>query len=1156
MWSVYDTLVLLTGIIVAAIAILPVAGIPAGTRLKSAAIGGGLILLALFLGSLRSFTYPSIVMGGPVIALLVLGAVVADGLKRSNPSQAGLPSDQTGTGILEASPSPTIPPALDVGEGSDPQTLTAVALAPSPSLLGEVREPDEQQNPIDTGAERSSAWLEVNDPGTTAERLSEIAAKHPEFGAQMLAHPNVYPGLREWIQQLPGDDVAVQCPACGNLSTSGDTCSLCGHPLSPDAAVGRAPSLVSPPSSAEPLQAGVKRAGSRIPFVVGIVALCLALVGTAAFAAVKLFPAGASNAGGSNVSVAAELQVTGTPPRTSPWSHGYSEAWRVNPAKIVARTDPDGGGNEGYAYAGRSEGRVAFTVNTATASGTVLAVDDSMGKRSWSTYSGEQCGGLVGGSILRCQGGRMGYYPTELVNMATGKSTETPSSQELGAKIPDGQEDVYGWSTFVIDGGLFASWLDEPSTGSGLNKLRVARLADDGSAFVWTSDRPLVTFAGADFASSSGGRFNHGIVTGRWGALNATDGTVILDGTASDQPASVQWVAQDVLQGGDQVSAPKQFTAPDGTKVSIIGVGGISVTTTALPKHPIRQTADGVAAFDPASGADSLSGPTLWSTKLGPTGSDDSILDDGTNGDYLLAYRDGMIAVARQPRDSRAGVVSMLAEDTGALLWQANVIAPAGGEERAVIVPTFTAEGELLVEATHTDSISPVEGGTSELTMFTNDNGDILWSRAGAVAGAELNALTSTPFAPEVERLNGIVVDNLDGAMTADTFSAEGTFSMLRAMAPAVTVPADAPSCPSGMTAISWTQYADGAILLCHSDAGYAVVVPAHSDWRATNLDFAGGGYQVAFDNGTRVRVALGGQVVYTDADGSATAAPAVRSWNDVTGEVKVSVPPGLPSCPAGSWPISLSTYDGGWLLVCGTSADSPTSMRLSDGSDVSDLGSVVYRNGGYCSTADGRTVCAYRSPAVVSVTEASGEVTQHGAEWNYFDGHGQGGVGKGNGSYGVESPDDNAKDQVRYLTQILEKSMAGRTSLQSAVDKVRDCSDLEGALTSFNDVLANRQELLDALESTPVDAVPNGSELVASLRNALQLSHDSDQVWLQWAQSEQANGCAEGVNSALYQQVRTMNENVATAKDAFLAIWNSQIAAAYGAPQFKTSQI
>lgn len=955
-----------------------------------------------------------------------------------------------------------------------------------------------------------------------------------------------------------------QCPACGHEFEPRTTCPRCGY-QEPADRPHNPTQHPSEPAAPLPIKqagwftapAGNSSTSPRVPLIIGAVALALVLIAGGAYAVLRVVAPGVVvQSIGSGTT---QLKVTGAAPNTRPWSGGYTEAWRANPARIVAQTGPAGEGNEGYAYAGRAENLAAFTVDTATASGTVLAVDLTTGKRVWMVQSGEQCSGMVQGLTLRCQGGRMGYYPTELVDMATGKSTETPSSQELGAKIPDGQEDAYRWSTFVVDGTLLAGWLDGAATESAPT-LRVAKLADDGSAFEWTSERPLTGLGAVTDTDTipAAGRINHGILTARWGALNAANGKVVLDGTGSDQPAAVQWVAQDVLQGGDQTSSPRSITAPDGASVNVIGVGGISVTTSALPKHPIRQTADGVAAFDPATGADSLTGPTLWSTKLGTSGSDDSVLDDGTNGDYLLAYHSGLIAVARQPGGSRAGVVSMLAEDTGALLWQATVIAPAGGESRAVIVPTFTAEGQLLVEATHLNSVSAFDPGSSELTMFASDSGDVLWARSGAVAGGGLHTLTSAPFAPEVETLDGIVVDNLDGAYSTDTTSSEGTFSMLRprAASAADTPPADAPACPAGMSAISWTRYADGAILLCRADQRYAVVFPSHPDWQAAQLNWSGGGYEVVFSNGTAVRVSLGGTVVYTSANGAVTAQQATTSWNNVTGQAKFAVPSDLRSCPAGSWPISLSTYKGGWLLVCGTAADAPSSMFLDTGAGIVEVGSVVYRNGGYCGSADAGTVCGYRSPAMVSVTDARGEVTQHSVASNYFDGHGQGGAGEGNGSYGVETPKDNAKDQVRYLTQILQKSTAGRTSLQGAVDRVRRCNDVSGAISSFNDVLANRQELMDALDSTPVDAVPNGSALVASLRNALSLSHDSDQVWLQWAQAEQTNGCADGENSDLYRQVQTMNEGVATAKEDFLTLWNNQIVPSYHAPKFKTSQI
>lgn len=42
---------------------------------------------------------------------------------------------------------------------------------------------------------------EVTDPTTSAERLQQLALERPELGAQITAHPNCYPELRQWIAQ-------------------------------------------------------------------------------------------------------------------------------------------------------------------------------------------------------------------------------------------------------------------------------------------------------------------------------------------------------------------------------------------------------------------------------------------------------------------------------------------------------------------------------------------------------------------------------------------------------------------------------------------------------------------------------------------------------------------------------------------------------------------------------------------------------------------------------------------------------------------------------------------------------------------------------------------------------------------------------------------
>ena len=49
--------------------------------------------------------------------------------------------------------------------------------------------------------ELTVARAELDDPATPAARLSEIAAQHPTLAAEIARHPNIYPELRDWLQQ-------------------------------------------------------------------------------------------------------------------------------------------------------------------------------------------------------------------------------------------------------------------------------------------------------------------------------------------------------------------------------------------------------------------------------------------------------------------------------------------------------------------------------------------------------------------------------------------------------------------------------------------------------------------------------------------------------------------------------------------------------------------------------------------------------------------------------------------------------------------------------------------------------------------------------------------------------------------------------------------
>lgn len=180
MWSIYDTLILLTGLLTAAIAVLPVDGIPSRTRVTSGVIGGGLVVLALILGSLSSFTYPRVVFVSPLLPVAVAGSLIAQARRRALPGGHGLQHDEeavslSGRGVLEE---------------------TAVAEAEMAAVAPDAAE----ALPNDTPDERLADWRAVHEEATSAERLAQIAAVHPEFGEAILAHANAYPELREWIR--------------------------------------------------------------------------------------------------------------------------------------------------------------------------------------------------------------------------------------------------------------------------------------------------------------------------------------------------------------------------------------------------------------------------------------------------------------------------------------------------------------------------------------------------------------------------------------------------------------------------------------------------------------------------------------------------------------------------------------------------------------------------------------------------------------------------------------------------------------------------------------------------------------------------------------------------------------------------------------------
>ena len=916
-----------------------------------------------------------------------------------------------------------------------------------------------------------------------------------------------------------------QCAACGTAFSNSDACPHCQLPVDPPEAKlhsGDSPELVNEAGGEPRIGELVEKTSrgapklTRLPLIVSVGALVLVLVTGLAYGVTKmLVPIRAGGPVG--------LVVNGEPSnKVGTWSSGVREVWRV--------PGSHGDDRDAGAFSSETVSPAGWTfADTEGGDGNSLwAYSPATGAALWNESSpsgrGISCQSHSDSDVAVCVDSRSDSLV--LMDLNTGKPKTQTALHQLGIK-PDSD---YTASVYEVEGQIILVLRLFPSASlpelGDLGDVIVARVSVDGRSSEWQTRIPGCAdgkWKGANWIPEQS-LLQHGVLfAGAGSMMSFQTGESLAPRGVCAQPIADGAVYLESQQSGD---IPGDFTTPDGSRMVVVKqYSGLridgEVSPVALRVSNVNTTEQWmggamvgtalIEAYDPGSGASKwpkpvsisvytvngnvYAGPVLYDgTRLVVGGVDTTIAIDPSTGAQLWVKRGGSFSLEA---GASGQILGCYAEDTAPTC----VLMDAGS-------------GVVLADLQGEARFAPTRGGESIELLGHFD-------ASGLEASEYLARL-----------------DPADRPTKAPV------------------VPASAPACPAGMTAIAWTQYSDGGILLCHADKKYAVVYPSHPDWQAAQLNFTGGGHEVVFSNGARVRVSLGGSVVYTDADGKTTTQTATEAWNNATGEVKVSVPKDLKTCPANSLPIARSTYNGGWLLVCGTNADAPTSMVYNDGSRTSELGSVSYRNGGYCGTGDVGTVCGYRAPAVVSVTDASGKVTQHSVGGNYFDDHGAGGAGQGTGSYGVEAPTDTAKDQVRYLTQILQKSAAGRANLNAAVAQVRSCSDVAGAVTTINGVIANRQELLDALASTPVDAVPNGSQLVAKLRNALDLSLKSDQVWLQWAQAEQSNSCAEGENSATYKRVETMNESVATAKDAFVAAWNSQIAATYKAPRFATSRI
>jgi len=131
----------------------------------------------------------------------------------------------------------------------------------------------------------------------------------------------------------------------------------------------------------------------------------------------------------------------------------------------------------------------------------------------------------------------------------------------------------------------------------------------------------------------------------------------------------------------------------------------------------------------------------------------------------------------------------------------------------------------------------------------------------------------------------------------------------------------------------------------------------------------------------------------------------------------------------------------------------------------------------------------------------------------------------------------------VATLGSYLSRSASVRTTIQSALDGVQNCSvsPANGEAT-LQRAISTRQDILNALPGLSVSGVPNGAQLVSTLATAMRYSITADKDYQSWMAhfADSGSPCGSNPNQdSSYAAGQNASAAATTAKSAFVAIWN-----------------
>jgi hypothetical protein len=148
---------------------------------------------------------------------------------------------------------------------------------------------------------------------------------------------------------------------------------------------------------------------------------------------------------------------------------------------------------------------------------------------------------------------------------------------------------------------------------------------------------------------------------------------------------------------------------------------------------------------------------------------------------------------------------------------------------------------------------------------------------------------------------------------------------------------------------------------------------------------------------------------------------------------------------------------------------------------------------------------------------------------------------------------EDLGADQARDIDTLLNESAAGRAALAVALADINACIISANTLENIHTAIDSRSSLINRLDGTAVNNLPDGAGLKADLREALVASYDADVAYLNWVQA--AGGGCPSTGHSTFTPVNLANSRATAAKAAFVAAWNP-VARQYGLPSRTAGEI